>query len=407
MKVNQLLVGIIFIIVIGMIGVFKNPIYSGADEAAHFDYINHIIQHKKLPLLDSHINYEKLNIPNANPNSIPTHDQHEAVQPPLYYIIAAMLGSLFENVYLRLIFLRTLGVVAIAISFYFAHKTYQFMTKRDLLLGHHSLFLVISLLLISSPSFQRIMIPLNNEHLLLVLVSILTYKLVKYLGTQSFSIKQSVILGVLVGALILTKITAAYIAMIIAIIFIWKKWVRQLFIVGGISFIMVLPWIWFNFIHYQSLTGSKRHIEIVSPIVNPDNYSYTFLDILRNVPDFITTIWFWVGRYPLDRILNDFLSFTFFLAIIFVTLKLKENLNFIFLLFILGNLSLLIIVTLTTPIFTLLGRYMFMNYVSSAMILFIFITNVVQEHKYNWVMYLFGISGFVLTINHILDLLMR
>ena len=246
--------GLIMIFIVGVFGVYGNTMYSGADEAAHYDYINHIIDRKKLPTMDDMINSQQLNFPEANPATIPNHNQHEAVQPPLYYLLSAIIGGQFNDLYTRLIILRFLGIIGLMISFFITIKTYRLLVDRKQIRENNLLFMIISLLLILSPNFQRVMIPLNNEHLLLVLVTMLIYFLVKYSENEKITLKQSVIIGVLLGLVILTKITAGYLAVLVVILFLSKKWIRPLFVTGGTALLSVIPWICFNIIHYQNVT---------------------------------------------------------------------------------------------------------------------------------------------------------
>ena len=379
--------------------------YSGADEAAHYDYINHIIDRKKLPTMDDMINSQQLNFPEANPATIPNHNQHEAVQPPLYYLLSAIIGGQFNDLYTRLIILRFLGIIGLMISFFITIKTYRLLVDRKQIRENNLLFMIISLLLILSPNFQRVMIPLNNEHLLLVLVTMLIYFLVKYSENEKITLKQSVIIGVLLGLVILTKITAGYLAVLVVILFLSKKWIRPLFVTGGTALLSVIPWICFNIIHYQNVTGTKRHIEIVEPIVNPGNYNFTIVDVVKFTPDFLTSIWFWEGRYPIERILADFLAFVFVLSLLFAVIKIKEKPNTIFSLSLLGNIGILVLVTIFTPIASMIGRYMYMNYLASVIALFIFTVSVVDDRYHRWCYWLYGLAGAIFTTSHIIELI--
>lgn len=397
-------IGLFIIISIGSIGIAGNTIYSGADEAAHFDYINFIIEKKSLPTMDEMIDYKTLNIKQANPATIPGHHQHEAVQPPLYYLLAASVGSFFDDIYIRLIMLRILGLIGLIISFFIVYKTYNLMTERKYVISNDILFFVLALLFITSPYFQRVMIPLNNEHLLLVLVSTLIYKLVEYIN-KDITLRQSLLIGILVGAIILTKLTAGYLAILVAGFFLFKKWYKSLFIVGGTSFILLFPWVIFNFIHYQSITGTKRHIEIVGPVINPLNDQYTIVRVIKFLPDFFTSMWFWKGIYPIERILHDFLSVMFVLALIYCLIKFKEKINSLFLLSIIGNIAILAAITISTPIVSMIGRYMYMNYLASVIVVFIFTTQVFHRKYVKWFSWIYGIAGFIFVASHVIDLI--
>ncbi|PLR84339.1 hypothetical protein [Bacillus sp. V33-4] len=406
-----IIICILILLFIGFIGVRFNQLYSGADEAAHFDYINHIIESHQLPVLSSKINFQQLSIPQANPESIPTHNQHEAVQPPLYYVIASIIGGFFSDIFSRLMVLRSFGVLLLLGSFYLNYLTYKILVKEKTLVSNDQLFFVTSLIFIVSPYFISIMIPLNNEHLLLLLVSTLFYNLTKYFYRTEFGFNNLIALSLLMGAIILTKLTAAYLVIIGAAFLTYKKKYAFIPLYLGIIILMVSPWLYFNFSQYQSLTGILNHIEIVKPVVNPTNYQYTVIDIVKALPQFFVEFWFWDHDNEgvrVGRVTQLFLLFFSLILIVTVffspLLSFKKWVFFLYTLSIAGNISALIYATLTTPIFSLHGRYLYMNYIPFVLLTFALITNVTNKKYQTAFTVIMFVASILFGINNIQDL---
>jgi hypothetical protein len=391
------------IVVVGIMGVFKNTNYSGADEAAHFDYVNFIVDSHHLPTLEQMTDVEKLSIAQANVDTIPLSLRHEAVQPPLYYVLGALISGSFDDIYIRLIVLRFAGVLGIVISFYLAYRTYLVLVERKYIQPNHYLYFSISMLFILSPEFQKIMIPLNNDHLLIILVSVLLYVFVLWLENEKITLKQTIFIGILMGCILLTKLTAGYLVVIGVGYFIYKKWYKPIGISAIIVALMTLPWALLNFKHYHALTGTKRHVEIVLPMVNPTNYNFTLFDVIKSLPDFFSYMWV-RNDETIITLLNSFVSMLVILSIIFGIIKIKERVTTLFVLSIIGNIIILCFVTITQDVYAMIGRYAYMNYVSFVILMYYFITNTIDA-KYMWLITVMcAVIGFIIVGNFVIKL---
>jgi hypothetical protein len=78
----QLLVLLFAYIVISVIYAFSTPLFEASDELRHFGMVDYLHNHQVLPVQDP-------NIPNT------TYHQ-EGSQPPLYYIVSALITSPFD-----------------------------------------------------------------------------------------------------------------------------------------------------------------------------------------------------------------------------------------------------------------------------------------------------------------------
>jgi hypothetical protein len=399
---RYLAISILVILILGFVGVRYNTIYSGADEGAHFDYINYIIDNKKLPTMENNINETQLEIPQSNPNTIPRHAQHEAVQPPLYYITAAIIGGFFPDTFTRLMVLRFFGVLLLGFSFYVSHLTFNILLKEKKLDDNHLLYSVVSLLFITSPYFLGIMIPLNNEHLLLVLVSTLIFLLTKYFYQESLDLRQLLILSLLVGAIILTKFTAAYLFGIVVAFLLYRRKYKYIFWFSGIVFLLLSPWIYFNYSHYHAFTGIQQHIDIVSPIVNPSGVKYSLVDILKGLPAFFSNMWFWQTNNPIIKTFYLFNTVLLVLSVLFAPfVSIKRPVFFIFTFSLAGNFFMLMYATLTTPIYSIHGRYMYMNYVPFVILTYTLITQLLNKNLQKVIILIIILSILLFNLSYI------
>lgn len=387
------------VLIIGLEVATESKIYSGMDEASHFDYVNYLIEERKLPIVEQPLDFEELNIDGANPNTIPHHNQHEAAQPPIYYLLRSITGGFSTDIYTRLIVLRIQGVVLILLSILFLTKTYRLLCKREILIKNDYLFYSILTLFVLSPSFLKIMIPVNNEHLLVLLMSILTYMVVYLSSTKKVNAKQSILLGVLVGAIMLTKLTSVYVVIIIMILYISKKWIWQLLILGITALLIVSPWVDFNVDNYQSITGMDKHIEIVYPIVNSTNYDYGLEDLMQSIPVMFSYTWFRGGQELVETMISSFLSFWLFLSLIYSLFQRKSSLLRSLALFIVANLIILMILTLNSNISVMIGRYMFMNLAAFTLIFYYFTTSIIYKRYFKYVATILLICNVILSIS--------
>jgi tetratricopeptide (TPR) repeat protein len=158
----------------------------GFDAQAHLNYIEYIQKHRALPL----------------PN-----EGLEMFQPPLYYVISAGTLSLFglaagspAGIIVLRLFTTLLGV---------AHVTLVFLSLRLLFpgqTGQHRVGLVLAAFL---PMHLYLAQYVTNETLAALLVSASVYLCLRILKTDRDSWMSFIALGLVIGAALLTKFTAA------------------------------------------------------------------------------------------------------------------------------------------------------------------------------------------------------
>lgn len=392
------------LVLIGIIGVFRNSKYSGADEAAHFDYVNFVIDHHQLPKLNQMTDVDKLSISQAKRYTIPNTLRHEAVQPPLYYILSAFVCGASEDIYTRLIVLRIMGVLILAVSFYLAYRSYNIMVSRGYFVKNDFLFFALAMAFILSPSFQKIMIPLNNDHLLLLIVSAFLYKLILFFDKEKISQKQVIYLAFLVGAALMTKLTAIFLVVVATGYFAYKKWFKEIFLSSFVVAIMLAPWVLMNYEYYGSFTGAKQHLEIVMPIVNPNNYDYGVVDVIKTLPDFFIYMWSGSGKISI-QIFNIAFAFLVFISIIFAFFQIrKHKWVTILLASLLGNFLIIAFVTTSENLNAIIGRYMYANYISFVILTYVFALNYIDKKYLRYFSIVISAMTAITSVNFIASL---
>ncbi|MDA8216373.1 MAG: hypothetical protein M0Z94_02005 [Dehalococcoidales bacterium] len=185
----------------------KTPKWNNPDEPAHFNYLRQIAMTGTLPVLqqgDYDQHYLEQLKPAQFPDPMPIDGiRYESHQPPLYYILSAGLYDLTEGLSLnrQILILRSFSVLLGALVLLAGYKV-----VREALPGSPLLAVGTVAFVAGVPMHIAMSAALNNDTLAeLVLVLIL---LVALSGVRrGFTYRRSVLLGVLLGAALLTKVT--------------------------------------------------------------------------------------------------------------------------------------------------------------------------------------------------------
>ena len=267
-KENKNKILIIGMFLIGLTYVFSITTYSPIDEAAHFDYINYIIDNHALPTVDDIIDIDVLG--QVNYANIPGHTNHEAVQPPVYYISMALIGSLISNIFLRFYVIRSLGIVFLGITIMYILKCYNKLVEGNFIKDNAQVLKISIGLMLINPGLMTRMLTVSNEGMNIMLSSMVIYYLVEML-LQGYNKNKLYLLICLIILTILTKNTSMYIVAGLIGVMIYYKSIKGL----SISLITIVlgltPWLIFNYNNYNAFTGTKAHLNIVLPIVNPQS----------------------------------------------------------------------------------------------------------------------------------------
>ncbi len=258
----------IFLCCLCLFCIFGDMNYAIYDEAAHFDYINHITNYHEFPLMADNADIKKLAevFPNAE---LHQSINYEAVQGPLYYLFMAILTGLLSYK-VRLYTIRIIGMIFLLVFTFFTRKSIDLLRENHILICNDGVIDAAILMFLFNPMTIIRMSRVTNESLYVALTGIIVYFLVKQL-TKGFDINEVNICAVLCGAAFLTKATSFYLfGGVLLICLYYKNW-KKIPAVIGCFFVSVLPWFVYNLHEYGSLTAMQRHIDFILPITNPEH----------------------------------------------------------------------------------------------------------------------------------------
>ena len=260
--------------------------YSPVDEIPNYDYINYIIDNKKLPTFDDNANIQYINEANNQADDIMYYENYEAVQAPLYYILFAMFGKIIKSSFYRFHIFRLISLLSVLIIYYFLNKSIDLLHKHDLCTNNEDIMRIGLLLTIFNPAYLYRASRLNNEILVCVIMAILIYISLKCI-LDDYKTKYYWIMAFLCISLFMTKNTAIYAYVVLVFIAVYqRKYVRQAVLAILCSGALAIPWFAFNYKHYNSLTAMKEHLAYVLPIVNPQNHKVDLFDaIVTRLPN--------------------------------------------------------------------------------------------------------------------------
>lgn len=270
-----------------------NISYSHIDEAAHFECINYIITHKRLPTTFDYSNAEELNKANDYIDNIGSTPDYEAVQAPVYYLGMAFVGWFFKSIPLRFRVLRLLSYFFVLLGLVFLKKTVDVLIELGLYQkGKGEVFLRLLLLItVFSPGYMVRAIRLNNESLLCFLLPMLLYVGVRCIK-EGYSAKAYWLMSAICFTCFMTKSTALYVYVVIGLIALYQRKILKaiLPVLAGVP--LIAPWLIFNYRVYGHLTGMAEHIAFVTPIINPNH------EVIDLVDSFMSLIGpgFWFGE---------------------------------------------------------------------------------------------------------------
>lgn len=369
---------ILVIMVVASIWAISVPIYSPIDESAHFSYINYICDYGKLPIISDMIDSEQLRL--VSDHNVSVSIMYEAVHPPIYYLLMALLCSPFTNVTIRFWICKVAGVVFLCGLASVLYRWIDFLVQKEVIKNKDVMlrFVLITCLM---PGLLTRFLTISNESLATLLVTYVLYRFTKCLF-EGINFKDVIGISVLVAICFLTKITVAFIVVLWILLLIYYKSYKQLLLSGGCIFFSIIPWFVYNWRLYGALTGNEQHLAFVRPLVNPTNAK---VDVFSNLTTIFTDM-----IYPQEGmrtqfldVLIDFFDITILLLLFFYGINICKNiikyifknrllfsydtkekieiLNIFYFLCILGNIIVLVIGTVSSSVLIIMGRYLYLS----------------------------------------------
>jgi hypothetical protein len=194
------------------------PIFYAPDEQPHYKYIKYLAKSHELPV-QTHRTDDATN-------------DWEYYQPPIYYLslvpIYSLIDSLYHDESMTVRALRTYSIFLWIITVIFALKLLKNLKIEDSFL---CVFVISMLALL--PSYTFLSSVINNDNLCIALGSAILCRTI-----EPASLKNSLLMGVLLGLALLTKLTAIiYIGLIGFLLA--TGWIRKTLQPSTIPFFLV------------------------------------------------------------------------------------------------------------------------------------------------------------------------
>jgi len=273
------------VVAFGAATIFRYPLWSVVDEGAHFANIQYIAEHGSYPVLGKTLASDQVLA--IAQHRYPKHTTvdartaglgglaYEALQPPLYYYVAAPVFFLSGNYHTKAILLRLFGLLLLVISIALLARLSRRVLKGRWLVG-----MAAGMLVLLMPGIVVRMVTISNINLAIPLCILAVTEL--WIAWEEKSAKRLVLCGFLVGCGVLTDLyllALVPVFVLVALAVVWPDRNRQnvLYAVGGaaVGLVIVLPWLVFNETKYHALTAGKLAERLQTPIVNPTHMHFT------------------------------------------------------------------------------------------------------------------------------------
>jgi 4-amino-4-deoxy-L-arabinose transferase-like glycosyltransferase len=325
-----LLVVLAVYLILGALYAIKTPIWQVPDEPAHYNYIRYVAQNLALPELKQgdfpydwlsmlkQYKFENLSIDRV---------KYESHQPPLYYVLGALVYSIanvlkLQTPFILRFFSLALGAVALWLGFRIVRSI--FPDEPLLALGTAAFAATL-------PMHLTMNMGINNDVLVELILALVVGQVV-LVDAARWTWKKALLLGVLLGLALLTKLQA-YIAVVLVLIALlydllqarkvtnsltWRKALGLAGIILGIAGVIVLPWLIRNASVYGfgDILAIHRQDQVASRQLTTAAY-FSKIGIVQYAVAFATTTFqsFWGQFGWMGVVLHP----RFYLAALFLT----------------------------------------------------------------------------------------
>lgn len=301
LSVSRALLAVIVAVycLLGLAYAVNTPKWEVPDEPAHYNYVVYLAENRRFPVLQMgdypHQYLEEIKAARFPSDMSIAPLRYEHHQPPLYYVLAAVLYKVtgflgFEGQLLALrLFSVFLGSLLLLVAY---------AIVKEILPHEEFLALTTTAVIATLPMHIAMSAAINNDTLAELILALIIWLSIKHLRS-GLAARQIVLLGLLLALALLTK-TTIYAPAILSILLALglrartkdkRGFLRQLGAISGLAFLSV--W-WFirNLLTYGDLDlfGWHRHDSIV--VGQPTTTE-------------------WVSRYGLGRLVQDFLATSF------------------------------------------------------------------------------------------------
>jgi 4-amino-4-deoxy-L-arabinose transferase-like glycosyltransferase len=277
-EIGRLKFILIAYLAVGILYAVQTPPWQAPDEPAHYNYIKYLAENQRFPTLQlgdyPHDYLEEIKSKQFPPEMSIEPLRYEFHQPPLYYILAALLYKIFVG---SLLPLRLLSVLLGGCLIWVAYRVVKEIFPEDepLALGTAAFVAFV-------PMHVAMTAAVNNDTLAELILAAVLWMLVRYLRAYPLGlieVKRLIELGVLMGLGLLTKMTTLVaVPLALIAVLVREGWLergqtssfarRFLLPVSCLllpAFLLALPWFVRNASVYGDLDiwGLQRHDAIV------------------------------------------------------------------------------------------------------------------------------------------------
>jgi 4-amino-4-deoxy-L-arabinose transferase-like glycosyltransferase len=320
----------------GIVMALIQPVWSRVDEAQHFHYVQYVAQNRALPVegqtfvspevVDASVKANQWGWRPVGTLSTPVYldpsswqtvppgldDQerekwvrrnlwrfsYESMQPPLYYIVNAPLyAALPGDSLVRLYGMRLLAALMAS-----AMVPLTWLTAREAFPGNRLVVFGAPVAILLTQGYALNMSQVTNDVLAVPLAAGAVLLLLRMVG-RGLDWKRSLVVGVVIGAALLTKLTTVFLlpvtlaALALPVFYRREKAGRagaHAGIIFGAAAVMIAPWLAHNFSVYGDATGASAARPLMSSFFISPLVSISSLRLEELLP----TFWFGEPIFP-------------------------------------------------------------------------------------------------------------
>lgn len=284
------------IVVVGVATVVRFHIFAAVDERQHLSYVQEVAEHDRLPWLGrSYVSWQEIAIERhtyprhspVNPRSMGFGgSSYEAWQPPLYYILAAPAFLISNNYRHKVFAVRAFDLLLLLVAVVIMGRLAQAVFAERWLVPY-----CLALSTILWPGVIVRAITVSNVALELPLVAL--YVLMLWNATMRPRLRSLAVAGGLLGLCVLTQLTLACLAILLAVPLVaLLRERRDRLALGTAAFtlalpvVMVAPWLASNLSRYGALTPNAL-LERMQETFEPRARQYGLGTVVSDLPRFL------------------------------------------------------------------------------------------------------------------------
>jgi len=269
-------------------------VFSPVDEAHHYAYVATVAEELRIPVMGRDlVPLEVLEIRKESPTlgarTLPRRadladgswgaelEQYEALQPPLYYLVAAPVYRAANGlgpgvtVFALRAFTVVLSILAVPLTWGLSRRIFP---------GHPGIWLAAPALLVVVNGFNANLATVTNDALVPVMGTALLLAGLRFFHSPSLS--RAAALGGVVGLSILTKLVLIAIIPMVGVLFIPLLRRSRYGIVPAlragavcalVAAAVTAPWFAWNIATYEAPTAAGHHYEIIGPYLTQSEFS--------------------------------------------------------------------------------------------------------------------------------------